>query len=65
MLAVFLLIEIRGFTVYQNLLVSIVLEFKLLNYCCFAFLRTFVQVYASARFIEFISQFQPYHDFFS
>ena len=42
-LAVLLLIETRDFTVFQNFLVSVkLLKFKLLKYCCFAFLRTFV-----------------------
>ena len=36
-LAVLLLLENSGFTVFQNFLVSVIfLKFKLLNYCCFA-----------------------------
>ena len=74
-LAVSLLLEKRGYTVFQNFLVSVILlEFTLLKYCCFSFLRTFaiysfwflvLQVYASAIFIEFVTQFRSYHDFFS
>ena len=75
-LAVLFLLEHRGLTVFQNFLVSVILlEFKLLKYCCFVFFRAFVhlflllsivlKIYAIARFIEFITQFRPYHSFFS
>ena len=41
-LAVQLSLENRVFTAFQKFLVSkILLEFKFLNYCCFAFLKTF------------------------
>ena len=74
-LAVSLLLEKRGYAVFQNFLVSVILlEFTLLKYCCFSFLRTsaiysvwflVLQVYASAIFIEFVTQFRSYYDFFS
>ena len=52
MLAVLLLLENRSFTVMQNFLVSVILlESKLSKYYCFAFLRTFVQL-----FLCFLSQ---------
>ena len=45
-LAVLLLLENRGFTFFQNFLVSVILsEFKLLRYCCFAILRVFVHLF--------------------
>ena len=45
-LAVLFFLEKRGFTVFQNLLVPVLLlEFKLLNYCCYAFLRTFLHLF--------------------
>ena len=44
-LAVLLILENRGLTVFPNFLVSLILlEFKLLKYC-FAFLRTFVHLF--------------------
>ena len=45
-LAVQLSLENRGFTAFQKFLVSkVLLEFKLLNYCCFAFLKTFAHLF--------------------
>ena len=44
-LTVLFLLENRRFTVFQNFLASVILlEFKLLKYCCFAFLRGFVHL---------------------
>ena len=46
MSAVLLFLENRGFTVYQNFLVTVIpAKFKLLKYCCFVFRRTFVHVF--------------------
>ena len=45
-LAVLTLLEKRRFTVFQNFLVSVILlEFKLLKYCCLAFLIIFVHLF--------------------
>ena len=45
-LALLLLLENRGFTVFQNFLVSVILlKFELLKHCCFTFLRTFAHLF--------------------
>ena len=62
MLAVLLLLENSVFTAFLNFLLSVILlKFKLLKYCCFAFLKSFctffpllsivLQMHASVKFI--------------
>ena len=75
MLAVLFLLENRGLTVLQKVFVSVILlEFKLLKYCCFAFFRTFVHLFPCFLWFwkftqvrdlsNLLRNFEPYHDLF-
>ena len=75
MLAVLFLLENRGLTVLQKVFVSVILlEFKLLKYCCFTFFRTFVHLFLCfllfwkftqvRDLLNLLRNFEPYHDLF-